>query len=143
MLHLAQTHPNRAKYFPKLQRLKADIIIGDDGIIRLVAKADAEIEAEDAQTIVTEFMKLTAQDGRDKYLLLSDARQLLTISTESQEIFNSIDFGMRIKANAIVVETLPVRLIANFFISFHKPCFPAKIFNDEQTALEWLNGFEN
>lgn len=38
----------------------------------------------------------------------------------------------------MVTNSLANKLLGNFFIKFHKPKTPARIFSDEKTALEWL-----
>ena len=42
------------------------------------------------------------------------------------------------KAQALVVSNLPSKLLANFFIKYHKPVNPTKIFSDYDEALNWL-----
>ena len=41
------------------------------------------------------------------------------------------------KAQAIVVNSLHTKLIANFYMNFHKPSNPVKIFNDFDKAEKW------
>lgn len=46
-----------------------------------------------------------------------------------------------INANAIVVQNLAYRLIAEFFIKVQKPKMPFKIFTDKESAYEWCKQF--
>jgi hypothetical protein len=46
------------------------------------------------------------------------------------------------KAEAIVTDSLPSRLIVNFYFNFHKPPVPAKLFADENKARKWLAQFK-
>jgi hypothetical protein len=142
MLFLTTYSPGQGNDSQKRKRVKAEIKIGDDGIIRLEVKADAEIETEDAQKIIQAFHRLMIISDKDKFLLLSDARLLHSASAGSRKLFSSDVITRHIRANAIIVDSLPVRLIANFFISFHKPKSPTQIFNTEQEAIQWLKGFE-
>ena len=47
-----------------------------------------------------------------------------------------------IKAEAIVVNSLAHKIMANFITKFYKTPMPIKIFNDEESALQWLINFE-
>lgn len=42
------------------------------------------------------------------------------------------------KKIAIVVNNMPTRIIANFFVKFNRPQTPTKVFNDYNKAIEWL-----
>ncbi|HTF02478.1 MAG TPA: hypothetical protein VK826_00570 [Bacteroidia bacterium] len=42
------------------------------------------------------------------------------------------------KAEAILVTSLAIRLIGNFFVRFYKPNIPIKLFDNEADALNWL-----
>lgn len=41
-------------------------------------------------------------------------------------------------ACAILVNNLPIRLLAKVFIRYHKPPYPSQIFKDRESAEEWL-----
>lgn len=46
--------------------------------------------------------------------------------------------GKYIKAEAMVVHTLPQKMIANFYFAFVKNMYPVKYFTDVDEAKEWL-----
>lgn len=41
-------------------------------------------------------------------------------------------------AMAMLIQSLPIRLLANFFIRFDKPPRPNRMFNNYEQALLWL-----
>ena len=41
-------------------------------------------------------------------------------------------------ADAFIVNSLPMRLLVNFYISFNKPKIPTKMFNNPESAREWI-----
>ena len=43
-----------------------------------------------------------------------------------------------ILAQAIVVENLANRIVGNFYIRFHQPTVPTKLFTNQEDALQWL-----
>jgi hypothetical protein len=106
-----------------------------DGIIWLVFKEGADLDA----TQVREFVKASEKlSGGEPYLLLSDARVHLTISSEGRKVAADKKEVPNLVANAVLVNNLAVRLTANFFINFNKPHFKYRVFNDEVKALKWL-----
>jgi hypothetical protein len=40
--------------------------------------------------------------------------------------------------DAIVISQFPQKMIANFYLKFHKPKSPTKIFQTKEKALEWI-----
>ena len=45
-------------------------------------------------------------------------------------------------AEAIVVKSLPNRLLVNFYLNIKRPQIPAKAFNTAELAIIWLNSIE-
>lgn len=45
-------------------------------------------------------------------------------------------------ADAFVIQSMAQKMIGNFYITFHKPVKPTKLFNDLESALKWLHSFE-
>ncbi len=45
------------------------------------------------------------------------------------------------KADAFVANSLPERMLANFYIRFNKPVVPTYLFRDEYQAVSWLKQY--
>jgi hypothetical protein len=45
------------------------------------------------------------------------------------------------KCEAILVNNLGIKILANFYSKFNKPPNPAKVFTEELKAIEWVNQF--
>ena len=101
-------------------------------IIKLVVVDGIELEQTDAQRMISE--ATTLAEGNE-YAILFDANRSGNISFEAREEFAK---SKKRKAVAIVTRSLANKLVGNFFINFHKPLSSSRIFNDEETALEWL-----
>ena len=41
-------------------------------------------------------------------------------------------------ASAMLVNNLPIRLLAKVYIRYHKPPYPSKIFKDRESAEKWM-----
>jgi hypothetical protein len=112
--------------------------IGSDGIARTMVKPNAEIFLKDAKenTAVIE----TFYNGK-KFPLLVDIRNIKSISPEAREHFSLRGRESVVKAYAMILSSSLSRMIGNFFLSFHKPVVPVKLFDHEDKALAWLKGF--
>lgn len=42
-------------------------------------------------------------------------------------------------ADAFVIQSMAQKMIGNFYLTFHKPVKPTKLFNNVEDALKWLN----
>ncbi len=106
-----------------------------DGVIWLIFKDNAEIDVKEVRELVKAAETLS---GNKTYLLMSDVRVHLTITSEARKVAAEKKEAPFLVANAVIVNNLPVRVTANFFSSFNKPFFAFKVFSDEKKALTWL-----
>jgi len=64
-------------------------------------------------------------------------------SSEARKIYADCSYIQKFRiANAFVVESLALKLIANFFIRVTKPVVPTKMFNNEVDSLSWINSLK-
>ncbi len=116
---------------------KAHLYLLDKGFTLLIFKDKVDFELEDA--IEVDDITLDFVDGKP-FVTLVDARNISSnMSHEAREYFANdkriIDIR---KAQAIVVNNLHSRLIANFYMTFYKPANPIKIFSDYDKAKKWI-----
>ena len=72
----------------------------------------------------------------EKYRVLVDATQNTNSPTpEAKKIIADVDQKIR---EAIVVKSLGNRILGNIYLKFINTRYPAKIFNDKETAIQWL-----
>lgn len=113
--------------------------MGEDGIARTIVKPGAEIFIQDAKentAAVASFFR------EQKFPLLVDIRQIKSISSDAREHFSIRGRESVVNAYAIVTASALSRMIGNFFLLFHKPVVPVKLFNREEDALRWLKNFQ-
>ena len=129
----------RSKKEPELVRSRVALQwIGIDGLAYLVFDEDAEIELNDAIEIVN---NIATRHPDGKYPLLIDVCRIRSISTDARNYFVSAAAQKYRIAEALVVETTASRLFAGFFIRFHKPDSPARLFPRQEEAIRWLKSF--
>ena len=86
---------------------------------------------------VQEFM------GPVKHYAVVDFGGNLSSSTEARQIYADAEYIQKYRAaDAFLVKSLPVRLIANFFINVTKPKVNTKLFVDEAAAVNWLKSLK-
>lgn len=106
-----------------------------DGIIWLILKEDAELDVKEIKEFTSICEKLA---GQKPYFLISDARVNLSITLEGRKAAASKEISPLLLANAVLVNNVAVRIVANFFTAVNKPHFKYKVFNEEQQAINWL-----
>jgi len=106
-----------------------------DGVVWLNFKEGAELDVKEIRELVKAAETLSENKP---YLLMSDARVHLTITSEGRKVAADKKEAPLLIANAAIINNLAVRVTANFFSSFNKPHFKFRIFNDEKKALIWL-----
>lgn len=112
--------------------------MGDDGICRTKTKPQAEItlkEAMENSLAVSSFYK------DKKFPLLVDARNVKTMAKEARKHFSTNGRETKITSMAIMVTSPLSRVIGNFFMGMNKPLVPARLFDDEDEAVDWLKNY--
>jgi len=107
----------------------------EDGICRTVTKPMAEIGLNDAMEntrVVTGFFT-----GK-KFPLLVDSRNIKSMTREARAHFSTNGRETKISSMAIMVKSPLSRVIGNFFMGLNKPQVPARLFDNEAEAIEWL-----
>jgi hypothetical protein len=73
--------------------------------------------------------------NKPRYLVLLDTRNHNTwdIPTDVLKYLANNEYSQKQIAFAIVLNSLPMRIFARFFISFHKPIVPTKLFTSAES----------
>lgn len=116
---------------------KVHLYLIEEGYTVLKAKDKVDFELEDA----IEVDDLTYELVEAKpFVTLVDARNVRSnMSHEARKHFatNKKITAIR-KAQAIVVNNLHTKLIANFYMNFHRPSNPVKVFTKYEDAESWV-----
>ncbi len=114
------------------------IWLGTDGILRSVIRPDAVVTAEDAREGVAMYLRAA---GDKKRPILIHLENLKYVSSEAKDTYmGSVETAQCLSAVALVVSGIPLaRALVNSVVKFSKAPFPMRIFEDETTALAWLN----
>ena len=104
-------------------------------LLRVSVKSDGRLELADAKRIKV-FALSQASEG--KFRMLSVPEDGATVAPEIREYLSSVERLAYVYADALVVRSFPHRLITDFYLKFHRPKVPTKIFATEEAARAWL-----
>ena len=116
----------------------AEIWMDSEGIIRMEILEDAQVDVNDLKERIQIIKKLS---GGKRTLVLSDGRAFYYISKEAREFLAGREVADAHIAMALVANSLPNKLLANFFINFNRPLVRVKVFATEEGGLNWLRSF--
>jgi len=120
---------------PELETDKVHITLLDNSIFRILVKEEAKLDIEDLDKNHSFFLEHKIEP---KALFLIVFKNGATTEKGATEKF--FEKGrMKIKRKeALVIATLPNRIMANLYVGLSKRSHPTKIFSNEEDAVKWL-----
>lgn len=79
-----------------------------------------------------------AEMGGKAYFNLFEFEPHVDLASEVRDWAANPQGNKNTYADALVINSLPHKLLANFYMRFNKPVKPTKIFNQREKALKWL-----
>lgn len=123
----------------KIVRLDfCEIIFHKAGFVELIFDDDTFIEVSNGHQVVE---ILNSYLGDEKVPILQVLGKHMHFSKEAREFAITKRGHKNVLINAYVLDSLPHKILANFYIKFNKPPFPTKIFSTRKEALDWLLTF--
>jgi hypothetical protein len=116
----------------------AKVVKRPDGIIEVNCADNIEYELQHIKEILNSFGELGEQT---KQPILVKTAQFNSITSEAREYCASAEATQYSIAEAYVITSLALKIVANFYIRINNPPVPTKIFNCEEEAVSWLNTF--
>lgn len=78
------------------------------------------------------------QHTTGKYKVLTAPQINSDIEPEVRNYLVQPQRAERVRADALVINNLPHRLLADFYLKFNRPDIPTRFFSSEEEAREWL-----
>ncbi len=117
----------------------ATICLREDGIMHVHIKSGAEMQIGDAMQVVKAMGKL---GNKKKFPVLIDCEAFSSVDKEAWLFSKSKDANIYTSADAIAYHSMAHKLLADFFIKNNPSEIPTKIFQDNESAIEWLKTFK-
>lgn len=112
----------------------ARLELDERGFLKItLIDSEKTFDADEAKRQIAAAYELT---NGDAYKILVDTTNSTTTpSIEAKNIVAEVD--QKIK-EAIIVKSLGNRILGNLYLKIINRRYPCKLFNDEESALEWL-----
>ena len=107
----------------------------EGGIIRVEIKANVELNIHDLNENFELYLNMMDEDKAD-FLVVFGANAMAL--KEARDEFAKKERGNIKRKEALVLQSLAHRILAQFHITFNRPKHPTRIFNNENEALDWL-----
>ncbi len=117
---------------------KTSIWVDELGILHVKPIDGAEIDLEEVRACFQVYESLGCKEN--KMLQILDGRNSFVLTEEARSFVSSVGKNYFI-ASAALGNSLPIRLMVNFFNRFYKHDVPFKLFGTEEAAIEWLLKF--
>lgn len=113
----------------------SEVCIRADGILEIVVSENAAIGLKECHELTEAYWNLL---GENKCPLLHIVGDYVTVDKDARD-YASSEEGLKFsKAEAFVINSLPHKILANFYMKMQKPSVPTKFFRTKQEAEEWL-----
>lgn len=118
----------------------ATLQLDKSGILWVSYHKEVEMTPEDAKMHIDAVVRLCEGKKRPFLIDTRNAHGSYSLAAMRKIAKDPKIVDVR-KAQAIIIDSLSNRLLANFYIKFQKPQNPIKIFEKEEEAIQWLKQF--
>ena len=113
-----------------------NISLDADRVLLIKFKDGADVDVEKAEQIMKTSFKLV---NKKRFYLITDARDIHgSIDHSSRKYMSEHEVNNLSIAQAIVVNNMPLKLIANFYLKFYKHNQPMRVFSNIEKARKWV-----
>ena len=125
-------------YQKSIELSKTFLHLLEEGLVIVNPKDDIVLEIEDVQE-VDQLIYDQLVLGKP-FVVIIDARDInSSVSREARDFLSKNELVLPIrKAQAIIVNSLHTKLLANFYMKFNKPINPIKVFSNFDDAYQWV-----
>jgi len=115
-----------------------EVWLDEEGILWVRSREMYEMDLEEAKALFAVYRQLRT-DHR-KFLHVVDAHNSFTVTREARD-YIAHEINQYFRAAAVISNSLPLRLLVNFFNTFYRSGLPLKMFSNQMEALKWLRKF--
>lgn len=119
----------------KIELKNTTISLLADNIFRIQMKENTVVDIDDVKEVQVYKRKLI---GNKKHTVLLISPKHGSATREARDYSASAEVNENAVGKAIVLNSLVMRIIVNFFINYNKPPVEHRAFENEKEALEWL-----
>jgi len=130
-----------SKIIDKIDLVASTLFFDSEGILWVIHKDGVEMGIIEAAEHAEACCKLCR--GNQTRMVIDARAKTVFVTDEARNYLAHHEDIIKVrKAHAIIVDSIPNRLLANFYFRFNKPIGPGKVFNSEKAAISWLRKYE-
>lgn len=118
-----------------IRRTKTTIASFEAPDLLLLVICSDEVLTVDESNDIAQWMRIHTTS---KYKVLTVPQLNADIESEVRNYLVQPQRAERVIADALVINNLPHRLLADFYLKFNRPDIPTRFFSSEEEAREWL-----
>lgn len=107
----------------------------ENGIVYYTYLPEVDVDANDH---IENHKALVEITGNVKHPLLIDSDEIISVTPEGKDKIRELEPLAPITVRAVIIKSLGHRLLTSFYIKFHKPMVPTKLFDNYDEALSFL-----
>lgn len=123
----------------KTQDTPVAFLTFEDEVLFVKMKEGVNLGQVEMEELLKQAVEFTAPN---KYFAVVDTTASYDTTLEARNFYAESEYSKYRYADAFIVNSLPMRLLVNFFIAFNKPKIPSKMFNNKESALNWINSLK-
>lgn len=121
----------------KIKSSNSALIELEDDFIHIRFTDMSIIGLDEAKQVADDIIELC--DGTPYPFITNGLGITIRMNKNARDFFASYEPLVKVrKSQALLVNNTPSKLLANFFIKYHKPVNPTKIFTKYDEALKWI-----
>ena len=106
-----------------------------EDVLTVLLKENSELEPNEFNDLLDQAMEFVEYK---KHYVIIDTRLIYNASSETRKLYAESPHKVYRYADAFIVNSLAMRLLVNFYITFQRPEIPARMFNNEKAAMIWI-----
>jgi hypothetical protein len=106
-----------------------------NGVLEVKPKSDLLLDKAEMELMLKEGIGLTKGE---KYYALIDTSNNVDTTVDARNYYSTSELSKYRYADAFVIRSLPIKIVFNFYLRINKPPVLTKMFNDRESAMEWL-----
>lgn len=111
-------------------------------IFRMYENKIRHVEVKNGELVTMEIVEegyiFNKENGNESYYNIYEFNSFSDVDMEVREWAAARTNNSKTIIDAIVISSLSQRILANFYISYHKPTKPTKVFTSIEKAFEWV-----
>jgi len=120
----------------KKELYSVEISLDEERVLLIKFKNKVDVDIEEAKKIMSLSYDIVE---KTPFYLIVDARDVLSsVDHDSRKFMSEHEINKINIAQAIIVNNMPIRLLANFYLKFYKHSHPMKVFTDINEARKWV-----